>query len=418
MIQSLPGFRDFFPEDFAKREYILSRWKSVARRYGFLEMDGPVLEATELYEKKNESGAEILTQLYTFTDRGERRVALRPEMTPTLARMVIARERHYRKPIKWFSIASFFRYERQQKGRLREFIQFNADILGDQSAASDAELLALVIDLLRELGFGVEDFIIRLSDRRVWIDFLKSSGCAESMIPDVLAVVDKIERDPAEVLQKKLEGTGVSLEMLRAFISGPPPSAFDPVLSELDARGLKNFVEIDLSIVRGLAYYSGLVFEAFDKGKKARALAGGGRYDDLLSGLSDSAVNLPAIGFGMGDVVLGNFIEETPHALAKRNAALAADPVAEIYCIVAVESRRSQLLLIVQLLRDLGRRCEFPFTPTKIGKQFQAAEASGASMVILIGAEWPDIKIKVLATREEHIIPHTALADWLENTAL
>lgn len=381
-------------------------------------MDGPVLEATELYEKKNESGAEILTQLYTFTDRGERRVALRPEMTPTLARMVIARERHYRKPIKWFSIASFFRYERQQKGRLREFIQFNADILGDQSAASDAELLALVIDLLRELGFGVEDFIIRLSDRRVWIDFLKSSGCAESMIPDVLAVVDKIERDPAEVLQKKLEGTGVSLEMLRAFISGPSPSAFDPVLSELDARGLKNFVEIDLSIVRGLAYYSGLVFEAFDKGKKARALAGGGRYDDLLSGLSDGAVSLPAIGFGMGDVVLGNFIDETPHALAKRNAALAADPAVEIYCIVADESRRSQTLSIVQLVRDLGRRCEFPFTPTKIGKQFQAAEASGASIAILIGAEWPDIKIKVLATREEHIIPHTALADWLENTAL
>jgi len=417
MMQSLPGFRDFFPEDFAKREYILSRWRAVARRYGFQEMDGPILESIELYEKKNESGTEILTQLYAFEDRGSRRVSLRPEMTPTLARMVIAKERHYRKPIKWFSIAPYFRYERQQKGRLREFIQFNADILGESSAEADAELIGLLIDLLRSLGFGSADFVIRLSDRRAWVEFLESAGCSEAAVPTVLAVVDKLERDTPEMLETKLQGTGIELHTLREFISGPPPASFTPLLDGLAARGLQDFVEIDLSIVRGLAYYTGLVFEVFDRGRTGRALAGGGRYDNLISDLSDGTVRLPAIGFGMGDVVLSNLVEETPHALALRDAALAAEPVAEVYCIIADESRRPDAVALVQQIREAGRSCEFPLAATKIGKQFQSAEVSGAKFAILVGGEWPEIKIKNLTTRAEHAIPHTELADWLQSTA-
>jgi len=416
-MQSLPGFRDFFPEDFAKREYLLTRWRAVARRYGFQEMDGPILESTELYEKKNESGAEILSQLYAFEDRGSRRVSLRPEMTPTLARMVIAKERHYRKPIKWFSIAPYFRYERQQKGRLREFIQFNADILGEPSAEADAELIGLLIDMLRSVGLRPEDFLIRLSDRRVWIEFLKSAGCAEAAIPSVLAVVDKLERDAPETLEVKLAGSGIALQTLRDFIAGPPPAAFTPLLDALAARGLRDFVEIDLSIVRGLAYYSGVVFEAFDRGRTGRALAGGGRYDNLIGDLSDGAVRLPAIGFGMGDVVLSNLVEETPHALALREAAMAADPVVELYCIIADEARRPAAIALVQLARDAGRRCDFPLTPAKIAKQFQSAEASGAKFAILVGSEWPEIKIKNLAARTEYMISHTELADWLKIAA-
>ncbi len=418
MIQSLPGFRDTFPDDFAKRAFILNRWREVARRYGFQEMDGPVLEATDLYEKKNEAGAEILTQLYAFEDRGGRRVAMRPEMTPTLARMVIAHERQVRKPIKWFSIATYFRYERQQKGRLREFIQWNADIIGDQSPAGEAELLALMIDALRSLGFTAADFVVRLSDRRAWVEFLKERECPEDRIPAVLGVIDKIERDAPEVLAAKLDGSGVSLGMLREFIAGPVPAIFDPLLAELDARGLRDFVEVDLSIVRGLAYYTGLVFEAFDRGKKARALAGGGRYDELLAGLSDGAVNLPALGFGMGDVVLANLIDETPHATARRDAALAADPVAEIYCVIADETCRNKAMSLVQQIRDCGKRCEFPLTPAKVGKQFQSAEAVGARFAIVVGSEWPDIKAKDLSTRSEVTMPYTALADWLQNTAV
>jgi histidyl-tRNA synthetase len=411
-MRPLPGFRDFYPEDCARRGYVLDGWRRVARRYGFVEMDGPVLESMELYAKKNESGAEILGQLYNFKDRGERDVALRPEMTPTLARMVIAKERAYRKPLKWFSTSNFFRYERQQKGRLREFIQFNADLIGDGSTAADAEAISLVIDLLREFGFTKDDFVIRLSDRNAWIEFLKARGVEDTK--SVLAIIDKIEREPEDSLNEKLAAHGVTVADLKAFIAGGSPEFFAPLLEQLEARGLRDFVEIDLSIVRGLAYYTGLVFEAFDKGKSMRALAGGGRYDNLLSDLSDGAVKLPAIGFGVGDVVLGNLIEETPHALAKMEQSLAASPAAEVFVVIADESRRAHALGLVQALRDAGFRTDFALDAAKVGKQFQAAEQLGARFAVVVGQEWPQVKVKTLAARTEEALPQEALAAWLK----
>ena len=411
-MRPLPGFRDFYPEDCARRRYVLDGWRRVARRYGFVEMDGPVLESMELYAKKNESGAEILGQLYNFKDRGERDVAMRPEMTPTLARMVIAKERAYRKPLKWFSTANFFRYERQQKGRLREFIQFNADLIGDGSTAADAEAICLVIDLLREFGLTKNDFVIRLSDRRAWLDFLHARAVTDTKA--VLAIIDKIEREPEASLDEKLSPHGLTAAQLREFITAGSPKFFAPLLEQFEARGLREFVEIDLSIVRGLAYYTGLVFEAFDRGKSMRALAGGGRYDSLLSDLSDGTVSLPAIGFGVGDVVLGNLIEETPHALEKMNAALAASPAAEVYVVIADESRRGNALSLIQSLRDAGWRTDFPLDAAKVGKQFQAAEQLGARFAAVIGNEWPTIRVKTLATRNEASIPQDTLAGWLK----
>jgi len=414
-MRPLPGFRDFYPEDCARRGYVLDGWRRVARRYGFVEMDGPVLESMELYAKKNESGAEILGQLYQFIDRGEREIAMRPEMTPTLARMVIAKERAYRKPLKWFSTSNFFRYERQQKGRLREFIQFNADLIGDASTAADAESIALVIDLLREFGFTKNDFVIRLSDRRAWMEWLQARNVTDTKA--VLAIIDKIEREPEESLNAKLAAHGLTVGELRAFIAAGSPEHFAPLLEQFDARGLRDFVEIDLSIVRGLAYYTGLVFEAFDRGKSMRALAGGGRYDDLLGDLSDGAVKLPAIGFGVGDVVLGNLIEETPHAREKMERTLAASPAAEVYVVVADESRRREALSVVQSLRDAGRRTDFPLEAAKVGKQFQAAEALGARFAVVIGQEWPVLKVKTLASREESSVDQAQLCDWLSSLA-
>lgn len=411
-MRPLPGFRDFYPEDCARRGYVLDGWRRVARRYGFVEMDGPVLESMELYAKKNESGAEILGQLYNFKDRGEREVALRPEMTPTLARMVIAKERAYRKPLKWFSTSNFFRYERQQKGRLREFIQFNADLVGDGSTAADAEAVALAIDLLREFGFTKDDFVIRISDRNAWIKFLKSRGVEDTK--SVLAIIDKIEREPEESLNGKLAPHDITVAELKAFIAGGSPEFFAPLLGQLDARGMRDFVEIDLSIVRGLAYYTGLVFEAFDRGKSMRALAGGGRYDSLLSDLSDGAVKLPAIGFGMGDVVLGNLIEETPHALAKMEQTLAANPAVEVFVVIADETRRREAIGLVQALRDAGFRTDFPLDAAKVGRQFQAAEQLGAQFAVVVGQEWPLVKVKTFATRIEESIPQDTLAGWLK----
>lgn len=413
-MQNLPGFRDFAPEDCARRGYVLDTWRTVARRYGFVEYDGPTLESVELYAKKNESGAEILQQLYQFEDKGGRAVALRPEMTPTLARMVAATERQYRKPLKWFSAASFFRYERQQKGRLREFIQFNCDLLGENSSAADAEVIALAVDLLKAFGFTEKDFVVRISDRRAWMQFLQKSGVVEHHAA-ILQAVDKLERESEESLNTKLAPFGLSVAQLREFIAGGSPESFAGLFADLEARGLRDFVEVDLSIVRGLAYYTGVVFEIFDRSKAMRALAGGGRYDDLIKGLSDGASDLPAIGFGMGDVVLANLIESTPHAAEKMNAALAANPACEVYTVIADESRRRESLGVVQQMRDAGFRVDFPLAETKVGKQFQTAEHLGARYAVVVGAEWPEVKVKTLATRSEITLDHSALAEWFKN---
>ena len=416
MIQGLPGFRDFFPEDCARRNHVVATWREVSRRYGFVEFDGPALESTDLYRKKNEAGAEILEQLYSFTDRGGREVALRPEMTPTLARMVAAREKHYRKPMKWFCVSNFFRHERQQKGRLREFLQFNADILGESSPQADAEILALAIDLMRAFGFTAEHFVVRLSDRKAWMDFLESRGCDEAACRTALACADKLEREPEEKLNAKLAPTGLTVADLKAFIAAGSPEAFAPVLEALAARGLSGFVQPDLSIVRGLAYYTGVVFEIFDRSKNLRALAGGGRYDGLVKGLSDGAVDLPAIGFGMGDVVLGHLIDETPAAAEKLKAALAQ--TSDVFVVIADESRRAEALQIVQTCRELGLSTDFPLKSAKVGKQFQEAENLGATHAVVIGQEWPQIKIKHLATRAEQTLDHAALAPTLKTYKL
>ncbi len=400
-MQLLPGFRDFYPEDCARRNYILSVWREVASRYGFVEYDGPVLEPIDLYRKK--SGGELVGQLFDFVDKGERHVALRPEMTPTLARMVSARERDYKKPLKWFCAPSFFRYEKQQRGRLREFLQLNCDILGDATPAADAELLALLIDILRGFGLGPDDFVVRLSDRDAWMQFASGRGVEEARLLDFLGVVDKLERAPEAESRRKLEEFGISLEAVRSFIAQPEAEAgkLHGILADLKARGLEQFVTVDLTIVRGLAYYTGLVFEVFDRGGKERALAGGGRYDALLEVMSDGKVRMPALGFGMGDVVLANLLEEVPGAAQRREEWLAARRAAEVYIVVAEESKRAEALQVLQQLRDAGWRTDYAMGPAKVGKQFQAAESLGAKFAVVVGAEWPEVKVKQLATRME-----------------
>src|SRR5207253_195321 len=201
-MQSLPGFRDFLPDDCAARNYIFARWREVARRYGFNEWDGPVLEPTDLYRKK--SGAEIIDQLFNFTDKGEREVSMRPELTPTLARVVAAHERAFKKPLKWFSIGQFFRYEKQQRGRLREHYQLNCDLVGEASSAADVELVALCIDILREFGFNEADVVVRISDREFWTDFLRERNVPAEQWPQILQAIDKSEREPREKTAAKL----------------------------------------------------------------------------------------------------------------------------------------------------------------------------------------------------------------------
>jgi histidyl-tRNA synthetase len=409
--QTLPGFRDFYPADCAARNYVFDTWRAVAQRYGFVEYEAPILEPTDLYKRK--SGDEIVHQLFCFTDKGERDVSLRPELTPSLARMAAARQRDFKKPLKWFSIGQFFRYEKQQKGRGREFYQFNCDILGEDSPAADAELIALSIDLMRDLGFTPADFKIRLSDRGAWTDFARESGVPEEKTTEFLQVIDKLEREAPEKTAAKLEPLGVSLEAVKSLISSGAPAtgALASITRDLDARGMSEFIQIDLGIVRGLAYYTGPVFEVFDIGKGMRAVAGGGRYDSLVQLIG--GVAMPACGFAMGDMVITDLIRETPEPNAKLEAALKSGHALDVYVVVAEESRRAEALQIVQILRGEGYRTGYSLTEAKIGRQFQSAEEQGAARAVVVGAEFPVLSIKDLARRVESASSLDSLASDL-----
>jgi histidyl-tRNA synthetase len=410
-MQPLPGFRDFLPKGCAARNYIFERWREVARRYGFVEWDGPLLEPTALYTKK--SGPEIVAQLFNFTDKGDREVAMRPELTPTLARVVAAHDREFKKPLKWFSIPQCFRYEKQQRGRLREHYQFNADIIGEESLEGDVELIALCVDLLRAFGFTADDVVVRISDREFWVDFLRAQNVPEEQWQEMLQAIDKSEREPREKTAVRL---GPLAEPAFKILDGGGQSEkLDRLLASLGNRGLAEFVKIDLGIVRGLAYYSGVVFEAFDRGGKLRALAGGGRYDKLIQQLSDGAVALPALGFAMGDVVLGELIAESPAAKAKMEEAIALQQNLDIYVVIAKEERRADALAQIQALRDRRYRVDFPLTPAKVGKQFQTAEQLGARIAILFGDEWPNVALKNLATGKQELIDCDSLLARLES---
>ena len=408
-MQALPGFRDFLPDDCAARNYIFSRWREVARRYGFVEWDGPVLEPTELYKKK--SGAEIVDQLFNFTDKGEREVALRPELTPTLARVIAAHEREFKKPLKWFSIGRFLRHEKQQRGRLREHFQLNCDIVGETALAADIELVALCIDVLRAFDLTEKDIIVRISDREFWTDFLQQKGVPSDRWDELLQVIDKSGRESPENTRAKL---GKLADPVFAILSdGGKSEKLESLVDGLRALGLADFVTVDVGIVRGLAYYTGIVFEVFDRAGKLRAIAGGGRYDNLIQQLSDSAVAMPALGFAIGDVVLGEMIREHGSPREKMQQAITAKRKLDIYIVIAKEERRSDALAHVQQLRDRFYRVDYSLTPEKVARQFQTAEQLSARLAILFGDEWPQVAVKDLATGEQQLISNQELLAYL-----
>ena len=384
------------------RQYIFDRWRDIAKKYCFRLYDGPPLEPLSLYTAK--SGQEIVGQLYNFEDKGERAVALRPEMTPTLARMVAARERHYKKPIKWYSIPQLFRYERQQKGRLREHFQFNADIFGVADPAADAELIALLIDLLRDFDLTAEDFVIRLSSRNAWQEFFNQNGGDESKAYEFYQTVDKLERTAPEESEKKFQALGFTLEQVRDFIdSGEPTEELQAVLDNLAARGMSDFVKIDYNVIRGLAYYTGVVYEAFDRLGKFRAIAGGGRYDHLVSLVSGGKKNIPAAGFAMGDVVLVELLKE-------RGLLGECPEWTEVYVLIEDESKRLATLSIVQALRDACMPVEYPMVPMKPDKQFKRALELNVEFTIQ-SLDENTVLLKHLETKREEKVSIEKLDD-------
>jgi histidyl-tRNA synthetase len=389
---ALTGFRDFYPDDCAFRNAIFAQWRDVAHRYGFVEYDGPPLEPLDLFTKK--SGDEIVTQLYHFKDKGDRDVALRPEMTPTLARLVTARHKDFKKPLKWFSIPQVYRYERPQKGRGREHYQFNCDIIGEAGLEADVELIALIIDSLRAFGLTEKDFVVRLSDRQFWTDFMNAKGVPEDQRYAFIQAIDKSEREPREKTAEKLGPLAPEVFAILDDPASAKSERLDTVQAGLRHRGLHDYVKRDYTVVRGLAYYTGVVFEAFDRSGEFRAIAGGGRYDTLLKNLG--GVDLPAIGFGIGDMVLGEILKakQWPHQSSQANS---------YYFVIADETYRGQALALVQAFRDSGKTTDYSMVPAKVGKQFQTAEERKCTHAIIVDAniESGRFEIKNLATREQ-----------------
>ena len=399
-MKGLPGFRDFYPEPIPTadswsldlRRHIFDTWRGTAERYGFREYDGPPIEELELYTKK--SGDEIVDQLYNFTDKGDRNVSLRPEMTPTLARMAAAHTRNYKKPIKWFSIPQLFRYERQQKGRLREHFQFNADIIGEENLAADAEMIALLIDTLRDLKLTNDDFVVRLSSRRAWQDFFENGGGQEKDTCDFYQIVDKLDREDPAVSGDKLTKLGFSMGQVNDFIeSGQPTDELAAIIGNIEARGLGDFIKIDYRIIRGLAYYTGPVYEAFDKRGKFRAIAGGGRYDHLVKLVSGGKSDLPALGFGMGDVVLAELLKD-------RGLVPPLGQALDAFVQIADESLRNASLGLVQQLRQAGLATEYSLLKTKPDKQLKRALELNAKWLVTLDNP-TQARVKNLKTRGE-----------------
>jgi histidyl-tRNA synthetase len=423
---ALPGFRDFYPEQLATRNYLMSVWRDVARRYGFVEYDGPPLEPLDLYTKK--SGDEIVGQLYTFTDKGDRQVALRPEMTPTLARMVSAKASSMRKPIRWFSVPQLFRYERQQKGRLREHFQLNVDILGEASVAADAELLAVAIDVMRALGLTAQDVRARVSDRRLLTALLSHVGVKKSELPAVFAAIDKAGREPRDVTLAKVDkavtdpearrGVGGILRnatnlnaLANEFADAPKVveaiSQMREYLGFLDALGVGDWIDFDLSIVRGLAYYTGKVFELFDAKGEFRAICGGGRYDDLLATIG--GVDLPALGFGMGDVVL-------TEVLRARNLIPLAELGTEYWVAAEDDSLLPEVMAVAGRLRAKSRSAEYALKSQTLSRQLKTASAAGVKSVVLLRRddyENGNVTLKTLADGSERSLALDVFLDSL-----
>jgi histidyl-tRNA synthetase len=414
--QTLPGFRDFYPEDLAKRTHVFRLWRQTASAYGFQEYDAPVLEALDLYKAK--SGDEIEGQLFNFTDKGQREVALRPEMTPSVCRLVGARANSLKRPIKWFSIADFYRYERMQKGRGRCFSQLNADIFGESGPEAEIELISLLIQCMRSFGLTHEDFFVRLSDRTIWLQFLAGLGLDDARIRSMLGAVDKHERNgddafkpyeaqfgpiPADVRQKVLSflaiRTFADLENALASTGSARLDDWRKLLGGLEAMGLSDFVQVDLGVVRGLAYYTGFVFEAFDRKGELRALAGGGRYDDLVQKLGGPA--LPAVGFAIGDMTFGLLLEERGLAPVVTNAP-------DIYCVIGGPDERKAAFADINALRAGGYRVDYPMKDLAFGKQFKAAADSGAKVALIYGADELAkgvVKLRDLTDRTEREFP-------------
>lgn len=446
--QGPKGTRDFYPHEMARRRYLEQAWRSVSIRHGFDEIEGPTFESSDLYAVK--SGEGILGELFqAFSGKSPEEVdqvmktgrapyALRPEFTPTLARMYADKAASLPKPTKWFACPVHYRAERPQRGRLREFLQWNADVIGDESPGADAEVIAVAVDLFRELGLSSEHLTVRLSNRDLVSEMLAGSGVASENLGRALTLLDRRDRLPAGEFDKGCAEIGLDapafiarLDAVQLSMNGAlaemengrprPTLAHDSpavaqlvgLLDALAAQGILKWCEFDFSIVRGLAYYTGTVFEI--TAGSERAIAGGGRYDKLIEMFGGPST--PAVGFGMGDVVLSLVLEE--HGLMPDDGELAKRlgnrPDAFVFA-VGGEVCDAAVVPIVAELRRAGLHARRSYKATnKIDKLLKDAAASFARCAIIIdeGFASGTVTAKDLDDGTQHIIARDDLAQWV-----
>ncbi len=415
------------------RNYFFEVWRRVCRAHNFVEYAVPTLQPTELFIEK--SGPEIVSQLFNFTDKGGREVTLPPEATPYVAQMVGAKAASLKRPIRYFSIPQCFRYERPQKGRGREFYQLNADIFDEPGTTGEAEILALAIDIFKALGLGAKDFAVRLSDRTLWLEFLAALGFDEAKALEILPIVDKWEREePSEILKKLEVLAGAqaaalqkafgelmavkSLEALEQFVREQKLAASEKLLARIEewkallrdlaALGYADFIQVDMGIVRGLAYYTGFVFELFERTGQGRAIAGGGRFNNLVKKLGGP--DMAAVGIAMSDVAVMNVLSD--RGLLPEYAATPA-----IYLAYTSEFTRAKALELLPQLRAKGCPVECPLKPLAFGKQLKAADKSGARKAIIIGDDELSrgvCKLKDLRSGAEEELPLATLPEKID----
>ncbi len=420
--QPYRGTRDFFPKDKRTRDYLAHVMGKTAESFGYEPYDGPLLEEVELYLAK--SGEELINeQIYSFKDRSERNVAIRPEMTPTVARMVAQIHREVAKPIRWYAFPNFMRYEKPQKGRLREFWQYNVDIFGAPGRTGEIEILQVAVELFENFGANSSQFEILLNDRAivdaVFKDLMKTSAVEANKL---YKIVDKAKKVNTEALAKMVSEVGISkdaenifyeyiklqgfndvITFLKKYGKSELAESFNSFINEARAAGLSVYIQFDPAIVRGLDYYTGIVFEMFDKHPdNRRALCGGGAYHNLLQIFNEDP--LPGVGFGLGDVTLVDFL--TIHNLIP-NFELPAndvmvtfqDPAGFSTCMNLARILRKNNLKVVTMLEEI-----------KMKKVFQLAEKKGCKFLVLLGTDEiskGEILLKNLATRDQIAIKAT-----------
>ena len=418
MAQGVRGTRDFYPEDMRLRNWLFQKFHASSLSHGFEEYDSPIIEHEELYTRKQ--GEEITQQLYNFEDKGGRKISLRPEMTPSLARMVMARSGALPLPIKWYSIPQCWRYERTQRGRGREHYQWNVDIWGMEGIEADAELLSVMVHMFKSVGLTHDDVVVRISSRKVLEEVLGSLGIEGDSFTKTCVIVDKMDKLPEETVSAQLSDLGISdssittiqsvlsvtdLPELRDMLSpdSMAVSELERLFQLLESYGISDWTKFDASVVRGLAYYTGPVFEAQDRGGELRAICGGGRYDKLIGTLGGR--DLPATGFGFGDMVIMDLLSDK--GLLPDISSRVSDVVFSMD-----ESLRGAAMEVSSKLREEGRTVDLVLEPKKMKWVFKHAERTGADrLVMVMPAEWESgkVRIKDLQTGEESDIEFKAL---------